>query len=167
MYAYTMACAHYNLPHAVFREYMVSDEDCPGTSYPLYISYLTTRHRAIEFEGWEWIEQIETLSCHHPVANHTTPMPTFLHAASAYKAAMPPPYDNRVWSFHKGRVPPQMITCDAPLLVPPPDHFFDAMKGSKNPFDRRNAYMICALTYQLNQAMLAHKQQFCNNGMPT
>jgi hypothetical protein len=30
MYAYTMACAHYDLPHAVLRDYMVSDADCPG-----------------------------------------------------------------------------------------------------------------------------------------
>jgi hypothetical protein len=104
------------------------------------------------------------MSCNNPVANTTTPMPTFLHGASTYSASMPAPYNSLEWSFHKGRVPPQVMTCDTPLLVSPPDHFFDAMKSSKDPFDRRNAYMICTLIYETNQAMISYKENYCNEG---
>jgi hypothetical protein len=61
-------------------------------------------------------------------------MPTFLHAASSYSAAMPQPFDQRSWYFHKGRVPTAAImSCDHPLLLPPPDNFIDAMPDAHSP----------------------------------
>ena len=41
------------------------------------------------------------------------------------------------------------------------------MKTSQNPFDRRNAYMICALTYELNSFLLSYKEQYCPGGYNT
>ena len=110
------------------------------------------------------------MSCHDVnigsdfITDDSQPVPTFVHSASTFRATMRPPSRPQMWTFHKGRVPTQILNCDSPLLVPPPDHFYDSVKGSPNPFERRNAFMICVLINKVNEGALAYKEKYCPRG---
>ena len=63
-----------------------------------------------------------------------------------------------VWNFHKGHVPPDILACEAPLLVEPPDDLFNVQREL---FERRHAFMVCTLYYLVNQMAAAFKRKNC------
>jgi hypothetical protein len=149
MYAYVLAAAHHKMKHVRLNNYMVSCVDCGE-------------------EGWPWIDKMKKMSCEKPIIPEGFQRPSFLHAASHFKACTEGdthPYeavkcngDSDMWNFHKGHVPSQILECDQPLLQSPPDELFDAQTSQKG---RRSAFMVCALTYTVNRAALEYKRKFC------
>jgi len=144
MYAYSMAAAHESLPHLQLDHYMVSNIDAGG-------------------EGWKWVDALENV-CEPPVQgiyHPASPLPVLLHFCQFYRAGD--------ISFQKRRLPHNSFSCDAPLLVEPPEDLGETsymMKDGvkKNQGARqakRNAFMICVLHRTINAALIDYKQHMC------
>mmetsp|Transcript_33810 Transcript_33810/g.54860 ORF Transcript_33810/g.54860 Transcript_33810/m.54860 type:complete len:556 (-) Transcript_33810:243-1910(-) len=151
MYAYIMAAAHYNLKHTRLEHFMVSDVG------------------AAELEAWPWVEKIDSMSCQDPTINYpassfppfnsaqNSPLiPALIHAAQHYKAVYPK--TGETWNFHKGHIPGQILDCEQPLVVSPPDDLFNVQTNNR---DKRSAFMVCWMTYTINRAVLEYRKQFC------
>eukprot|EP00466_Bigelowiella_natans_P018878 jgi/Bigna1/79624/fgenesh1_pg.64_\ len=168
MYAYIMAAAHYNLKHTRLEHFMVSDVG------------------AAELEAWPWVEKIDSMSCQDPTINYpassfppfnsaqkggkiystifffrsSSPLiPALIHAAQHYKAVYPK--TGETWNFHKGHIPGQILDCEQPLVVSPPDDLFNVQTNNR---DKRSAFMVwwvCWMTYTINRAVLEYRKQFC------
>merc|ERR1719424_765803 len=67
MYAYIMAAAHLNIKHVRMEQYMVSNGGSTG-------------------EGWGYVDSLTSMSCTDPQFPAGASKPTFIHAASHYKA---------------------------------------------------------------------------------
>merc|ERR1711920_53126 len=96
-------------------------------------------------------------------------LPTFLHASSHYKACSEGDYTeynmqncqrsgSDLWTFHKGHVPVDILECDHPLLMLPPDDLFNVQKREYNTRAARNAFAICNSIHMINRAALEYKQ---------
>merc|ERR1719272_358296 len=153
MYAFSYAVFHENVQTTLFDNYMVSN------------IYMDSKHE----EAWEMIEDISSMSCHNPEQSLAgKQLPTFLHAASHFKAcskgdpSYKPQYnlnscldpESDVWNFHKGHVPVEILECDHPLLMQPPEDFFNVQEREKekNQLGRRGAFMICNFIHMINRA---------------
>jgi hypothetical protein len=160
MYAYNMAAAHVGVKHVTMANYMVSDVDADAG------------------EAWEWVDKYTNISCHNPEIPLDIPAPSLIHAASQYIACSKgEDFDtgklgyvnmakctadgSEIWNFHKGHIYPNILACNEYLITPPPDNFFNIQQTKKA---KRNAWIICAATYLVNDAALAHRSQFCENG---
>jgi len=158
MYAYNYAAVHHNVNHVELENYMISNADVPG-------------------EAWKFVDALQSMSCHDPeAALEGRKRPGFLHAASHYKACTKgdhltsydaercPGEGSELWNFHKGHVPSTILSCDEPLITPPPDDFFNTQSSTKG---KRSAFMICHLTFMVNRAALDYKGKFCESGFNT
>jgi hypothetical protein len=157
MYAYVYAAVHHNVKHVMLENYMVSNVDIDG-------------------EAWKFVDSLESMSCHDPEkALEGRKRPGFLHAAGHYKACTRgdqihyddgscPEDGSDLWNFHKGHVPSTILNCDEPLLMPPPDNFFNVQAAAHNLRSKRTAFMICHLTFMVNRAALDYKNSFCKSG---
>jgi len=156
MYAYIMSAAHYRLPHTKLNHYMVSDVGCE------------------DLEGWKWVEALPSMSCQNPrndfpigkfppfAPSKESPLiPHLLHAAQHYKATHPK--TGELWNIHKGHIPGQILDCDQPLIVSPPDDLFSLQVDKRQ---KRAAFMICWLTFAINEAVLDYRKKFCTNPLP-
>mmetsp|Transcript_27535 Transcript_27535/g.48663 ORF Transcript_27535/g.48663 Transcript_27535/m.48663 type:complete len:537 (-) Transcript_27535:23-1633(-) len=155
MYAYVMAAAHYELPHTRLNHFMVSDVGA-------------------ELEAWPWVEEVSHMSCTDPsstfpssdfppfVSTGSSPkVPSLLHAAQHYKATHPK--TKELWNFHKGHIPGQILDCDQPLVVPPPDDLFNLQTDNR---DKRAAYMVCWMTFVVNRAVVDYRKKYCSTALP-
>ncbi len=136
MYAYIMAAAKHNLKHTRLDHFMVSDESS-------------------ETEAWPWIERISNMSCRKPLLPPTTRIPPLVHSAQHYKANSE---TGELWNFHKGHIPGQILECGQPLIVAPPDNLFNTQTEK---IKKREAFMVCQMTYLINEAVLAYKKKYC------
>ncbi|KAH9256960.1 hypothetical protein BASA81_004781 [Batrachochytrium salamandrivorans] len=135
MYAYSLAAAHNELPHATYDQYMVSSPETDGEAWP----YLQHKYNK--------------MICSNPNLGLTF-IPTFLHVAQRYDSDLTP------FMFHKGHVIANLLTCELPLLVQPPEDLIaQAPKHNKH-----QMYMLCNAYRLINQAALAWKQKFCIQG---
>jgi len=159
MYAYIYAAVHHDVKHVININYMVSNVDSSS-----------------DMEAWKYVDSLNSMSCHNPdKALEGRKRPGFLHAASHFKACTQgdridynvqecPKEGSDLWNFHKGHVPASILGCDDPLIMPPPDNFFNAQIVVGNTRGKRGAFMICHLTFLVNRAALDYKRKFCAAG---
>ncbi|CAK0889528.1 unnamed protein product [Prorocentrum cordatum] len=160
MYAYVYAAVHHNVKHVMLENYMVSSVDADG-------------------EAWKFVDSLESMSCHDPErALEGRKRPGFLHAASHFKACTKgelidydaescPEEGSELWNFHKGHVPSTILSCNEPLLTPPPDDFFNAQAAAHNTQGKRSAFTICHLTFMVNRAATDYKNKYCESAINT
>jgi len=138
MYAYSIACAHLNLPHIMYDNFMVSSPNTRG-------------------EAWPFVRKYASLPCSDPNKNAPPPghfKPTFLHIAQRYDSHTP-------FMFHKGHVPPNLLRCDLPLIKEPPEDLVDSVSA----FEQKDKnYMLCNAYQLINPAVLAWRKKFCPDG---
>lgn len=159
MYAYSYAAIHHNVKHALFDQYMLSNVDIvPEAGEP-----------------WDWVADLNDMSCHTPGFPNGHLQPGFLHASTHYKACtkgdkthydmsqcgLP---DSELWNFHKGHVPSEILGCHHPLLMPPPDDLFNVQVRSHSARGKLGAFMVCNMVFMINRAASEYKQQFCKPG---
>jgi len=160
MYAYVYAAVHHGVRHVALENYMLSNVDTGAGEGG---------------EAWKFVDSLQSMSCHDPErALEGRKRPGFVHAAGHYKActggdvigynAEGCAEGSDLWNFHKGHVPSTILSCDEPLLMPPPDNFFDAQAAVGNVRSKRTAFMICHLTFMVNRAALDYKRKFCEAG---
>jgi hypothetical protein len=139
MYAYSLAAAHFNLDHLMFDQYMVSSPATYG-------------------EGWPFVDKFGSMPCSNPNKGAHAPdalIPTFLHVAQRYDSEL------TRFMFHKGHVPPNILDCDLPILITPPDDIIDKAPSREQ---RHKMYMLCNAYNLINEAVLAWKKKFCPAG---
>ena len=150
MFAFCVAAAHLELRFQLIDSLMVSDTDASG-------------------EGWPLIDKIPNHEvcafARHP--DHARyALPSVVHMCQRYSVG----FD---WFFGKRRFPTDFFECDKPLLQEPPDDLavmFDFQKppnaAASTPLTpmmaNREAFMVCFLTRQANDAATFYKQQFCH-----
>mmetsp|Transcript_15787 Transcript_15787/g.44840 ORF Transcript_15787/g.44840 Transcript_15787/m.44840 type:complete len:480 (+) Transcript_15787:63-1502(+) len=161
MYAYVYAAVHHGVRHVALENYMLSNVDTGAGEGG---------------EAWKFVDSLESMSCHDPErALEGRKRPGFLHAASHFKACTKgelidydaescPEEGSELWNFHKGHVPSTILSCNEPLLTPPPDDFFNAQAAAHNTQGKRSAFTICHLTFMVNRAALDYKNKFCESG---
>ena len=119
-------------------------------------------------EGWDMIDAIpdgEICSSAITPDHKKQPIPTVVHYCQVYGVG-------DVF-FSKYLIPPNIFTCESPLLVEPVDDVMSPdnaymlkVDGGKNDFNpkmhKRNAFATCALTSALNEAALFFKLHHCD-----
>eukprot|EP00935_MAST-01C_sp_MAST-1C-sp1_P002169 g2169.t1 len=157
MYAYTMAAAHQDIKHVSLTNYMVSSPGDGGE------------------RAWKYVDDAKSISCHDPKFPAGSPRPTFLHAAHHFKACSGGdwPRDapgsstcdmskgSELWSLHKGHVPAVILRCEEPLMVQPPDDLINVQRKQEG---KRQAFMVCMMTKQLNDMLLDYRTAHCPDG---
>ena len=153
MYGYIIATTQLNLPHTLIRSLVVSETH--------------TNHR----EGWPYIDAL-------PVDKVCTPeneaLPVGLHYCKRYMLEK--------WFFSKYRLKKKYISCDTPLLTPPPldlamknytyslsvpphgysgGEFVSELKTMTTQVAKREAFMLCAMISSVNDAAIHFKKTAC------
>ena len=163
MYAYCLAAAHHELPHARVDHLMVSNVGAYG-------------------EGWAFVDRMASV-CDPGIPLRWTPaaqLPTFLHFCQSYRVKGS---GSGNWRFSKRSVSKDLFTnCDATLLPRPPSNASmlqpeasrvmltskqkpKLTKEEKAIRDvKRSAFMVCTVTSYVNEAMTRHKSEFCQSG---
>lgn len=147
--AYCIAAAHLQLPHTLIDSLMVSSAGVGG-------------------EGWKFIDaipsdQVCTFASHPDHSKY--PLPSVIHFCQRY------PVDKYFWG--KRKVPHEIFTCEAPLLIEPPMDVGSgkylkvvesATKEKAISADREkmDGFMLCALTAATNEAMTYFKDKHCD-----
>eukprot|EP00281_Chroomonas_sp_CCMP1168_P016959 CAMPEP_0206220406 /NCGR_PEP_ID=MMETSP0047_2-20121206/4861_1 /ASSEMBLY_ACC=CAM_ASM_000192 /TAXON_ID=195065 /ORGANISM="Chroomonas mesostigmatica_cf, Strain CCMP1168" /LENGTH=541 /DNA_ID=CAMNT_0053643065 /DNA_START=124 /DNA_END=1749 /DNA_ORIENTATION=- len=139
MYAYSIAAAHLKLPHLTLDNYMSSSSTIGGgEANSMEISWDPAFRNIVQCsDPWP-----------HDEASY---LPTFLHFCQTYRA------DG--WSWHKGRIPPNIFECHVPLLRSPPENLIS--NQTRGSVEERGARFVCAGTHELNAAVMAYRQKFC------
>jgi len=138
MWAYSIASAHLGLKHTTLDQYMVSTSGRSGQAYPFI--------------------DVKDLSCRNPLSTPANRLPVFIHMASNFKA---PDRYKGPWMFHKGHVPADILECDSPLIIQPPD---DLWRMTDEPKAKQNAWILCHAIYYLNHVASLYKEKFCKPG---
>lgn len=139
MYAYSFAAAHHKLNHQMFDQYMVSSPLTSG-------------------EAWPFVNKFSSMPCSNPNLGARRPdarIPTFLHVAQRYDSMLTD------FMFHKGHVPANILTCELPLIIRPPEDIIDTAPSSEQ---RHKMYILCNAHTLIREAVLAWKQKHCPNG---
>jgi len=158
MYAFSLAAIELDLPHRSFDHYMISNVKS-------------------NVEGWKWIDTLlgnsndvvsESPLCSkaYRISGGAKNYVSLLHYAQYYKL------DSRsrehrastkdkdlLWFFHKAYVPPNIFSCEVPLLTPPPE---DLIQRQNTTLAKRSSFCICTLIHSLNQAVLAWRKKHCS-----
>jgi hypothetical protein len=163
MFAYIFGMVHHKVQHTLFTKFMVSNVDSAG-------------------EGWPWVDALEEMSCTAPafekywktVDSGAAPLPDVIHSCTHFKACADGSNTTRemtecsgggdLWNFHKGHVPGEILECDHPLLMAPPEDLINVQIKAKNSRGKRGAFMICAQTFMVNRAALDYKKKYCKAG---
>jgi len=147
MFAYSMAAAHEDLPHATYEHFMVSNTHMYG-------------------EGWPFVDALGDDVCIPPVDGlyyPSFPMPTFLHFCQFFRIGE--------LGFQKRRLPKSLFQCDKPLLADTPidlpkldykNRDGDIIKLNRQE-SRRNAFAICILHHTINAAVINYRNVMCGN----
>ena len=155
MYAFSIAAADLRLPHQLVASLMVSDTSDDGNG-----------------EEWKVVEAIPGEEvCPFALEGldaDARPLPTAIHLCHRYGVG------DSVF-FAKKRVPTDFFSCDSPLLEEPaPDIGSGKYLYKKPPFldkktelsaavEKREAFVICAVTGFLNEAALYFKYRHCGD----
>lgn len=153
MYAYNLAAIELGMPHIQLDHYMVS-------------------RRMTRGEAWPWVNKIlETKlsdgqvgpKCSDPLLMNDLKaepkrIPSLLHFAQRYTAR---DGNHTTWVFAKGFVPKNLLTCELPLLIEPPDTLIQRQTAREF---KHNAWMLCTAIKYLNLATTAWKQDYCRGG---
>ena len=150
MYAYCIAAAHLGLRHAIVDSMMVSAVGNGGGAGG---------------EGWQFVRDVPPGEvCGYGRGGpyrSSRPVPSAVHYCQHYGVAN--------YTFAKRRVPHEIFTCDHPPLVEPPDDLGSGgypwvapRKGSEKKEigaekEKMEAFMVCALTRAINDAMAFFK----------
>jgi hypothetical protein len=149
MFAFCIAAAHLELKHQIIDSLMVSATDANG-------------------EGWPLIDQIPPEEmcnyARHP-DHEKYALPSVVHLCQRYAVG-------DEWFFGKRRFPTDFFECDKPLLIEPPDDLATAFDFKHPPnapeatkltpkMANREAFMVCFLTSQVNEAATYYKQNAC------
>ncbi|GKY95452.1 hypothetical protein MPSEU_000506800 [Mayamaea pseudoterrestris] len=157
MYALIFAGVELNLPFTFIRSIVVSDPTAGSKR-----------------EGWPFIDALtDEELCNVP---ESAPMPIALHYCSRYMIGKN--------FFSKYRLKKNIMDCDKALILPPaidvyPRYSFtvnvplangrdrDTYQEEHTPFSsvqeaRRQAFMVCAMTAKVNEALVYIKERACN-----
>ena len=107
MYAYGLAAAASGVAHVQLAHYMVSSPDDAAS------------------EAWKFVDALPSMSCRAPTYPPGALLQTVVHACQHYKACSdgrPLAADGScggasLFNFHKGHVPGDIMSCDAPGLM--------------------------------------------------
>ena len=154
MFGYIFAATQLNLPNTLVKSFVISTTD-------------TKSH-----EGWAYIDVIPNDKI---CSLGNAPLPVVLHYCQHYNLEK--------WFFSKYRLKRKYISCETPLLKPPPvdlatrnyTFFFkpppnNHKGGEWNPKmetmsvrnSKRHAFMLCALISAFNEAAIYFKETACN-----
>lgn len=149
-----MAAAHLELQHTLIDSLQISSA-------------------GITSEGWQFIDNIPsneicTFAAHPDHSIYS--LPGVIH----YCYWM---YAVDKYFYTKRKVPFDLFTCDAPLLLEPPDDVGSGNYGyliteGKKPQkqmlpkekEKRNGFILCAITKATNEAMLYFRDHHCDGG---
>lgn len=150
MFGYNLAAAHLGLKHTVAHSFQVSDPWAGG-------------------EGWKLIDAVpKTNICKEFPKSQ---LPHVLHYCQKYYVGK--------WFISKYRLRKDFISCESPLLTPPPQDLpmrytsgVSSEKFSKTEVIREwkpkelkeEAFMVCAMIDALNAASIFYKDQHCKDG---
>eukprot|EP00611_Tribonema_gayanum_P028950 TRINITY_DN7604_c0_g1_i2.p1 TRINITY_DN7604_c0_g1~~TRINITY_DN7604_c0_g1_i2.p1 ORF type:complete len:374 (-),score=130.78 TRINITY_DN7604_c0_g1_i2:449-1570(-) len=155
MYAFCIAAAHLRLPHHVIRSYMVSDPNNRDEDAPWALVEALSDEDVCQALG----PPLDALPASAPIPT----LPVVAHYCHVFRAGL--------YMFGKRRRGLHgVFACDAQYLAEPPPHA-GALRVKVHPPDRveqvtrrtavRNAFMVCALTRLLNEALLDFRQARC------
>lgn len=147
-FAYNLAAAHLGLRHTIAHSFMVSDVFAGG-------------------EGWKLIDDVPAKDiCHHfPKSEY----PHVIHYCQRYYLGK--------WFIGKYKLRKDFISCEAPLLLMPPEDlatqgYTSAIlpDGSRKEFSKsthvlEEAFMICTMIRALNDAAVYYKDHHCDKGI--
>ena len=109
-------------------------------------------------EAWPFL-RLNDPAVKHPCSNanlNVEHKPTFLHVAQRY--------DSHQWPmFHKGHVPPNILQCELPLIIEPPEDLIDSVPV-EHVEQRHKNYMLCSAYKLINSAVLDFKRAHCPAG---
>lgn len=132
IYSYAIAAAHLKLPHKLMESLMVSNANVPQ-------------------EGWPFVDKLPRREVCEFATNvdHTAhAVPSTIHFCQDYEV--------KSWSFHRGKIPTNVFSCESDFLPePPPNTFRKDGKGA------RNLFVICAMLSQINDAAEFYKSRHC------
>ena len=118
-------------------------------------------------EGWRFVNAIPSDQicrfASHP--NHSYPLPSVIHFCQRYLI------DKYFWG--KRKVPHDIFTCEAPLLIEPPSDVgsgkyltvyerSEKQKPISAEREKMDGFMLCALTAATNDAMNFFKDRHCD-----
>jgi hypothetical protein len=160
MFGYIFATTQLNLPHTLLKSLVVSTTETPNR------------------EGWSYVDALPEDKVCLPSTTQGLPLPVGLHYCKRYML--------EEWFFSKYRLKKKYISCETPLLTPPPldlatrkytrsiqpppnGHKFKADEPW-NPVPttfsatraKREAFMICGLISAVNEAAIHFKKTFCH-----
>lgn len=156
MYGFIYATVTLSLPHTLIKS--------------LVVSVTETKNR----EGWQYVDGLpEAEVCRNPSPT-IYKLPVGLHYCKRYLLGR--------WFFSKYRLKKKYISCDAPLLTPPPADLatknigyweqppphghqgvWEAPSGNISQKQaKREAFMLCGLISAINEAATYFKQTSCN-----
>ena len=148
MFAYNLAAAHLGIRHTIAHSFMVSDPWAGG-------------------EGWPLIDKTpDRKICKNFPASE---LPHAIHYCQRYFVGK--------WYFGKYRLRKDFISCEAPLLMHPPDDLAERgytiafipddkvknkTKELKPKQAKEEAFMVCTMIDALNTASKFYKDRHCN-----
>mmetsp|Transcript_34848 Transcript_34848/g.43007 ORF Transcript_34848/g.43007 Transcript_34848/m.43007 type:complete len:545 (-) Transcript_34848:1215-2849(-) len=180
MYAFVLAAIELNLPHRVFDNYMVSSVKSVAEGWKWADEYIISpdwtekesEKDKKNLNGWNWNWNgpscSQALDWKDYVHGRHRRVVSFIHMAQYYgftanhKKSSPSSVGDQKglsWFFHKGHVPPNIFSCDLPLLIQPPEELIQVQNVTRN---RRAAWVICSAITGINRAVLAWKRMHCN-----
>ena len=139
-FSYCIAAAHLKLPHTLIDSLMISSPGAGG-------------------EGWRHISQIppsETCSNFDVEDDNHRPLPNVLHYCQRYM------FNGYFWG--KRKIPHTIFTCDHPLFSEPPSDYLAVSGLESTDKGPMNAFVICAMTRFVNDAMVFFKESSCEGG---
>jgi hypothetical protein len=146
-----LAAAHLGLKHQMARGFMISNVGA-GSG-----------------EGWAFLNNVTDDACRISELSET--VPHVIHFCQRYSIGE--------FFSNKYKVPPNIMSCDFPLLELPPldiaatatySHYGDGEikvwsgTGKKIREKYRHTYMVCSIMSALNQAATFFKDHHCPNG---
>jgi hypothetical protein len=143
MFGFNLAAAHLGLRHTVAHSFMVSDVRAGG-------------------EGWKLIDAIPAKDvCHNfPKSEY----PHVIHYCQRYYLGK--------WFIGKYRLRKDFISCEAPLLMVPPDDIALTYTSAFTPDGnfkilkktevKEEAFMVCVMINSLNSAAVYYKDHHCD-----
>lgn len=147
MFGFNLAVAHLGLRHTIAKSFMVSDPSSePG-------------------EGWSLLGNVppERICHDFPKSEY----PHVIHYCQRYYLGK--------WFIGKYKLRKDFISCEAPLLMVPPDDIAvrysaaimpgDGSRKDLNPkMVKKHAFMVCTMINALNSAAVYYKDHHCEKG---
>ena len=162
MYAFCVAAADRNLPFDLASSFMVSALDAEELeAFPLLSDADVRRHcdGSLDTSTAKGQQQLEG------------EVPFVLHYCQNYRVGQ--------FAFHKGHVPHDVFTCDAPLMIEPDGNVVDQLYKTQGPSPvdgsrrpnvqytkdqaRNAAFMLCGVLRGINEAATFFKDKHCGD----